>query len=82
MNVIVTVIGFDTISLLHSCMLDLTCDIYADESGSTVHPMTICKDDFDAINNNDRVQSIVEDIPGDEPEDNDVNSASAGSDFE
>merc|ERR1712194_162502 len=82
MNVLVTVSAFDAISLLDSCMIDLTGEIYVDESGNTVHPMTICKEDFDTLNNNNRIQSIVEDSPGDEPEDNDTNSANAGSDFE
>merc|ERR1712194_28101 len=70
MNVLVTVSAFDAISLLDSCMIDLTGEIYVDESGNTVHPMTICKEDFDTLNNNDRIQSIEEEqivtTPGDE----------------
>jgi len=88
MKVLVTVSGFDAISLLDSCMIDLTGDIYVDESGNSVNPMTICKNDFDTLNNNDLIQSIVEDTPSEPAENevlgnNDTNSTSSvDSDFE
>ena len=60
MNVLIIVNSFEANNFLTSCTTALTSDLYQDFNDNTVHPSTICKDDFDTIQNNPLIIDITE----------------------